>query len=307
MWCPKCKTEYKEGIFVCADCGTTLIEELGTADYIDICEIKDEKTADEILEFFEYSKVKGAVKEETEDGSAFRIVVPEKSAKQAEKMFHGYLIAKEEEKEEQELKNETEEQEAETASDELEANETGEDGSEEASEDALFTEEVEENTAELLHEKTKKEYVKKEDQYKDMKFSGITFLVFGVLGFGYLALSKLKLIPISYHNPFAFWVIAALFVGFLIAGVVSMVKSGKLKKQIPEEQEKIEEINGWMEEHVTDDMISGWKDASVSDSENDLLAAAHIKTLLMKEYPGEPVNFLELLADEYYEEHFVEE
>ena len=26
-WCPKCKTEYREGIEVCADCGSQLVEE----------------------------------------------------------------------------------------------------------------------------------------------------------------------------------------------------------------------------------------------------------------------------------------
>ena len=27
-WCPKCETEYREGILTCADCGSTLVEEL---------------------------------------------------------------------------------------------------------------------------------------------------------------------------------------------------------------------------------------------------------------------------------------
>ena len=30
-WCPKCETEYREGIFTCTDCGSTLVEELNSS------------------------------------------------------------------------------------------------------------------------------------------------------------------------------------------------------------------------------------------------------------------------------------
>ncbi len=28
MWCPKCKSEYREGFSICSECGTALVEEL---------------------------------------------------------------------------------------------------------------------------------------------------------------------------------------------------------------------------------------------------------------------------------------
>ena len=33
MWCPKCKTEYVNGITKCADCGIDLVESLSAASY----------------------------------------------------------------------------------------------------------------------------------------------------------------------------------------------------------------------------------------------------------------------------------
>lgn len=41
MWCPKCKTEYRDGITECADCGTKLVERDELSDNVNVCEIND--------------------------------------------------------------------------------------------------------------------------------------------------------------------------------------------------------------------------------------------------------------------------
>ncbi len=309
MWCPKCKTEYMEGITVCADCKTKLIEKPATADFVNVCEIRDERTADELLEFLQYSKVEGAVKEYKEDSSGFQILVPEKLVKKAEKMVQGYLLGKEEEKREKEDAGEVVEQAEDDDSfvvqEKVETNVSLEEEAEIEKKDTLFSEEVEEDSSELLHT-DKKEYVKKTEQYADLKVSGITFIVFGVLGGIYLLLTKLEVIPISY-SMFIFCVISVLFAGFVISGFLSFVKAGKIKELIPAEEEKISEIKAWMKENITGEMLEGWKDSSVSPSENDLILIAHMQVVLKKQFPAEDKLFLEMLADEYYDENVLME
>lgn len=328
MWCPKCKMEYREGITVCADCGTELVEEL--ENLVDVCEIKGEEPADEMTEFLKYSGIEKVKKEWVEETERFRILVDMKDVQKAEKLVHGFLLGKAEEQQAGQLQGpqeQTDEEngiDADLAEDEIDAGADGEPMTEEdglgeedenlsaegqagawdAGKESLFDEKVEEDTVELLYHREGKEFVKKSEKYKDVKFSGYTLIIFGILGGVYLALTQFKVIPLSY-DMLILCILGVLFAGFLVAGVASLVKAGKIKKEIPAEEEEMEAINQWMEEEITEEKLAGWRDDSVSDMENDLLVTAKFHRYVAEQFPEKDGGMIEKLVDEFYENHFM--
>ena len=284
MWCPKCKTEYRDGITECADCGAKLVERDELSDNVNVCEINDEASADEILEYLQYSGVKTAAKEEDSENQS------EQEA-EAGDTEDEELVEKDDAMEE--------DSEVDDAKEDIENMDDDDDN-------LLVSDKIMEDTSELLLTSDKKEYVKKADEYRDMKYSGITFIVFGIIGLIYLALCKLEVLPITYNNVI-FVIIVILFVIFVISGIVSIHKAGKIKLLISEEEAKTKEIKEWLDQNLTQDMIDGWLDSQVTDMENDLILTARIKKMLEKEFDDQSEEYIEMIADEYFEEHFMEE
>lgn len=288
MWCPKCKTEFREGILNCVDCGTQLVEELDEEmELSNICSVKDEQMAEKFLEFLEYSKISGANKKFNKENEVYTIAVPKSSEKEAEKLFHGFLTVISEEEE----AAKEEEEKSETA-----IEPEGED---------IISEAESGDDPEVVLETTTKTYVKKEEEYKDLKFSALTFILFGIGGLVYLALCKTGVLPITY-NTFIFVVIVVMFVAFIIVGIYSIIKAGKVKELIPQEQETTRSIKEWLAINVTENVIESWKDSKVSEAENDLLIMAQIRTALQKNFTEAEAGYLEMLSEEYFDDHFGE-
>ena len=75
---------------------------------------------------------------------------------------------------------------------------------------------------------------------------------------------------------------------------------------IPKEEERTKEIMEWLDQNLTDAMVENWSDSRVSEGENDLVVTAHIRAMLLKEYKEESIEYLEMITEEYFEEHYLE-
>lgn len=95
-WCPKCKNEYREGITVCADCGTALVDDIAEEVVLEkVFTTTDEAIANHFVEFLKYSDIQSGTMEAGEEGE-YIVSVGEKDLKQAKKLFKGFAITESE-------------------------------------------------------------------------------------------------------------------------------------------------------------------------------------------------------------------
>ncbi|MCX4326945.1 MAG: hypothetical protein OSJ45_06585 [Lachnospiraceae bacterium] len=144
-------------------------------------------------------------------------------------------------------------------------------------------------------------YTKKADEYKDVKNSGITFIIFGFIGIAYLILCWLGIIPLTY-NEIVLVLLLCMFVFFVAGGFKSVIKSQKIKGQIAEEENLTNELKLWLDENITSGLVKSWKDNSVTDEENELIVISKISSTLSDAYKQLDVSYIEMVADEYFNE-----
>lgn len=272
MWCPVCKTEYQEGITVCNVCGSKLEE--GTEDSfttVNLYETEDKKTALKLLKYLQFSEIENTGLEE-EDG-IYIVTVPQSQEKEARKLISGFIMALQEEQDKIKDVNGNSRQ------DNVNSTQNG------------------------ILNNASKTYIRKADEYKDVKTSGITFIIFGLIGILYLILCRLEVIPLTY-NEIVLILLLCMFMSFVVYGFSSIIKSKKIKGQIAEEETLTSKIKLWLGKNITDGLVKSWKDESVTEEENELIIISKINEELQLNYPEIDKSYLEMVADEYFNEKF---
>lgn len=288
-WCPICKSEYRDGITICADCGTPLVDELPAEEESRelIMKAEEEVFADRFLEYLSYSGIHSGKKEKNEIKEEYSVYVAEEEAQDAKKLFQAYYIAEEEKKlmEKAAHGNETLNKEQDRLK-------------------ALKEKREQEVGVELR--KSSKVYVNQEDKYKDLFSTSLVFLGFGIVGLLVTALDAAGVISII-NGTFTMVIYLALFLGCVVFGGYSMKSALIAKSQIGEEKSRTEEINGWLARTITKDILMEAVDSTASPEANYLNQCSHIRTLLNQEFPDLEDDYADALVENFYNKNFEED
>lgn len=318
-WCPNCKTEYREGITHCADCKAELVadlnsraEKLKNATAI-VAKIDGEHKdfIQKCADFFEYSGVSANIVEE-DDGMVAVYTTPEEF-KNAKRLFQAFYSV-----ESERLQKAAEE--AFLAGNDVEDAYFGDD---EDDEEDTETKSKSKSIASEAPTDTLygKRYGNAVSRYDDYRSSGSTFTVLGCLGIIFGVLSLVGVIEL--FNSFSSVVLLIIFGIFLILGVFSYAKAGKLKAAAVEEKEIVKKANLWLEQNVTEEILGKVDTVTKSliaeeESENDdeivgrtdellyLNRIDFLREFLMKEFPDLTPSFAEQLVEEFYNKKFEE-
>lgn len=283
-WCPKCRNEYVAGITKCADCGV---------DLVDVLPDEEDPGAPVVLWHTD----------DPEKGSKFVTYLQYKSVQTA-----GVLMTGETEEEGYDVVVAGFEKEAADAV--LQELEAENDGSDKELTDLLP--EVEEKLDELKEEEANQMfsdlrtesstvYVKKKDKYNDLKFSGLAFIIFGVIG-GALVIANLTGM-MKFFTTFSSAVMGVVFIIFLAVGITSLIRAKKLKSMVQEEEKVTNEVLDWIESEITDEHIASLIDESLPEEDNYFSVHATLCDELSARFAFLNKEYVDQLMDDRYNDY----
>ncbi len=287
-WCPKCKTEYKEGITVCADCDSTLVEELKQQCDQCVAMFNKEDEANKFLEFLTYSNIMDTsiVYDETQEG--YGVYVTEDTLDEAKKLYHAFDSSEVKKKIEEDnpLKEALEEAFEKTESDD------GED----------MDQDVEIPLAKVMP-KSSVTYVKKEERYNDFRSSFYIFLVFGIAGIIFTGLNIAGVVSL-FSSVLQYMILGGVSIAFIVIAIFSYSKSKTLFDEIDDEKEITASIKEWLSENITAETLAQFDNEIDAKEVIFLKKIDYIKNRLYEHYTFDNDSYVDELIEEFYNENF---
>lgn len=282
MWCPKCRNEYIDGVTTCVDCDCELVAEL--PEEIDedapqvIGSVTDEEIGNKFIRFLRFSGLNtcGLIPNEEDDGYYLVVAYPE--LERATEIVTEFAKA-------EDLKDVDLEKLSTVLDEQLEG---------------IKDEEANELLSDLRTEASTV-YVNKKDKYADLKFSGYSFIVFAILGYLFAGINLAGILTI--FNNYSMIVLILVFTVFLIIGITSLQKAGKIKNLVSEEENVVEKVQDYIDIHFTDEYLSSLDNDELPEEENFFHVTEILKTELAGQFPLFSKDYIDQLVDETYGEY----
>ena len=263
-WCPKCKTEYRDGVTTCPDCGSRLVDHL-PEEKVCIASLPEE-TALGLVAYYEYLGVDYCALEFDQKSGKYRVLVPVSREEEIQKPTEEYFAKLNAEK---------------AAPEEHEASsQTKVSGSPyQKKKDQL--EDVRSTAASFL-------------VVGIIGMALIVLILSGVIPFPFAASSKALMLG----------VMSLLFLVFIGIGIYNARKVKGLRQEAKEEEDHTSQILSWFTSTYTKADIEEDLDLQASDEINYYARTNRIRELIRREYTlNEDYmdTLAETLYEHYYE------
>lgn len=275
-WCPKCKSEYREGFTVCADCGSKLVEEEQNDELVSLT-FGEAEQMEALADFLQYSGIRKLKRREYDNDSQVELLVAREELEKAAAAVRVFLV-----QENQRLAEDSDEQEG---------------------EDSTF-EEAEQFRDVAVDRRTLRGsslYQDSSQRADENRSSGWMLLIVGILGLVLVVLGILEVLPLRLGNPYLFYgVMIAIFLLFSVAGAMSIKSASFFAKKAESENSLRSTMLDWCKENLRADEIDSQAcSEDMPDEVRYLNRTASIRERLNHQFVNLDQDFLDKFVDDH--------
>ncbi len=278
-WCPKCKSEYREGFTVCADCGCELVEEEQVDEQVTLT-FGDEDQMRSLEVFLKSNQILSVELKRDESDGLCELLVDKRSKQKAVGVMQVFLVQENRKTEDG----------------------PGADG--ETTDGEGAEEQLREAVAARRAFGSSSLYQDSSQRADENRSSAWVLLILGALGLLAVVLGVLGILPLKLGNPYLFYgVMGAIFVLFVVAGVVSMKNAKSFAGKAASENSLRNTMLDWCRQQLDGREID--REIGISDDSEEIRyfnRTAYIRERLNHQFVNLDQDFLEqFIDDQVYE------
>lgn len=276
-WCPKCKSEYREGFTVCADCGSPLVEE-DQSDRLVSLTFGEADQMEAMADFLRYSGIQDVECRKDEQDGQIELMVKQEDLERAAAAVRVFLI-----QENQRL------------------SEAGDDQKSSIEAESEETERLREAAETRRTFRGNSLYQDSSQKADENRSAGWMLLIVGILGLLMVVLGITEVLSLNLSNPYLFYgVMGAIFLLFLVAGGVSIKNAKIFAKKAESEHSLRSTMLDWCKETLDAGEID--RQVGAEDVPEEVLyfsRTAYIRERLNHQFLNLDQDFLDKFVDDY--------